>query len=171
MLGKVLDVQYRPLVATVITVTIHSTMYLYAYHAGCVYINRCQGQPIIPIWLIVFGSVSLVQTAINIVKRFFKNNGDEERNYVYTAWNCFETCLSFFLLIWIILGSYWVFGYYNLWQLCNIAENANPICSCHPVVFWFSYVTLVVIYVMSCILCSTFCFAFLIIAFVAAAAD
>ena len=153
------------------TVTIPSTLYLCAYHAGCVYINRCQGQPIIPIWLIVFGCVGVLQTAINIIKRFFKNNnnGDEERNYVYTSWNCFETCLSFFLLIWIILGSYWVFGYYDLWQLCNAAPD--PSCSCHPVPYWFSYVTLVVIYVTSCIFCFTFCFAFLVIAFAAAAAD
>ena len=137
------------------------------------YINRCQGQPIIPIWLIVFGCVGVLQTAINIIKRFFKNNNnhtDEERNYVYTTWNCFETCLSFFLLIWIILGSYWVFGYYTEWLACN--ELSNPsYCYCHPVPYWFSYVTLVVIYVTSCIFCFVFCFAFIVIAFAAAAAD
>ena len=150
---------------------IHSTLYLYANHAGCVYINQCTGQPIIPIWLIVFGCVGVLQTAINIIKRFFKNNdrGEEERNYIYVSWNCFETLLSFFLFIWIILGSYWVFGYYDLWRLCNITQYSS--CYCHPAPYLFSYVTLVVIYVTSCIFCFVFCFAFIIIAFAAAAED
>lgn len=152
-----------------------SILHVYIHNAGAVYFNRCQGQRIIPIWLIVFGCVSLLQTFINIIKRIFRKNKQREEeeggqsNYADRTGSCLETLISVFLFIWIILGSYWVFGYYDWWRLCNVTQD--PSCYCHPVPYLFSYVTLVVIYVTSCIFCFVFCFAFMVIAFAAAAED
>ena len=144
-----------------------SILHVYIHNAGAVYFNRCPGQYIIPIWLIVFGCVSLLQTFINIIKRIFRKNKQREEeeggqsNYADRTGSCLETLIAFFLFIWIILGSYWVFGYYGRWTVCG------SVC-CNPVPYLFSYVTLIVIYVMSCIFCCLCCCAFIIIAFVAA---
>ena len=141
------------------------------YNAGAVYLHRCQGQHIIPIWLIVFGSVSLLQTAINVIKRIFSKNkqGEEEEgaqsNYADRTGSCLETLISIFLFVWIILGSYWVFGFYGRWTVCG-----STTCYCHPVPFLFSYITLIVIYVVSGIFCCLCCCMFIIIAFFAAGA-
>ena len=147
------------------------------YNAGAVYLHRCQGQRIIPIWLIVFGSVSLLQTAINVIKRIFRKNKQREEeeeggqsNYADRTGSCLETLISIFLLIWIILGSYWVFGYYGLWSQ-EECRSASSRCYCHPVAYLFSYVTLIVIYVTSCIFCCLCCCTFIIIAFAAAGAS
>ena len=147
------------------------------YNAGAVYLHRCQGQYIIPIWLIVFGSVSLLQTAINVIKRIFRKNKQREEeeeggqsNYANRTGSCLETLISIFLLIWIILGSYWVFGYYGLWSQEG-CRSASSRCYCHPVAYLFSYVTLIVIYVTSCIFCCLCCCTFIIIAFAAAGAS
>ena len=148
---------------------LHPFTHVYIYNAGAVYLNRCQGQRIIPIWLIVFGCVSLLQTAINIIKRIFRKNKQREEeeggqsNYADRTGSCLETLISLFLLIWIILGSYWVFGYYGRWTVCG-----STTCYCHPVPYLFSYVTLIVIYVTSCIFCCLCCCTFIIIAFAAA---
>ena len=47
---------------------------------GSIYLHDCPGRKNIPIWLIVFGCVSLVQSFIDIGKRCFrkKNEEDEE---------------------------------------------------------------------------------------------
>ena len=47
---------------------------------GAIYLDDCPDRRIIPIWLIVFGCVSLVQSFIDIGKRCFrkKNEGDED---------------------------------------------------------------------------------------------
>ena len=142
---------------------------VYLYNAGAVYLDRCQGQRIIPIWLIVFGCFSLLQTAINIIKRIFRKNKQREEeeggqsNYANRTGSCLETLISFFLFIWIILGSYWVFGYYGMWSAegCRSASNA---CYCHPVAYLFSFVTLIVIYVMGCIFCCLCCCLFVFLA-------
>lgn len=149
---------------------------MYVYPAGSVFLNDCPGQRIIPIWLIVFGCVSLLQTTINIVKRFFKKKSrrDEEEgdqaNYANRTGSCFESLVSIFLFVWIILGSYWVFGYYYVWRDgCNRAPmGCNSLCN--PIPYLFSYIVLIVIYVTSCIFCLCCCCMFLIIALTATAA-
>jgi len=144
--------------------------------AGSVFLHDCPGQSIIPIWLIVFGCVSLLQTTINIVKRFFKKKPrrDEEEgdqaNYANRTGSCFESLVSIFLFVWIILGSYWVFGYYYVWRANRCNNDPSIECYCHPVPYLFSYIVLIVIYVTSCIFCLCCCCTFLIIALTATAA-
>ena len=150
-----------------------SILHVYIHNAGAVYFNRCPGRYIIPIWLIVFGCVSLLQTFINIIKRIFRKKKQREEeeggqsNYADRTGSCLETLISLFLFIWIILGSYWVFGYYGLWR-DESCSSASSLCYCDPVPYLFSYVTLIVIYVTSCIFCCLCCCAFIIIAFAAA---
>ena len=52
--------------------------------SGSVYLDDCPGRKNIPVWMIVFGCVSLVQSIIDIMKRCFgkKKRNDEEEGSV-----------------------------------------------------------------------------------------
>ncbi|CAI8051728.1 hypothetical protein GBAR_LOCUS28310 [Geodia barretti] len=136
---------------------------------GAIYLDDCPDRRIIPIWLIVFGCVSLVQSFIDIGKRCFrkKNEGDEDganrERYAGRSGNCLESILSFFLFIWIIIGSAWVFGYYSRFNDCG--EDC-----CHPVPYIFSFVTLILIYTVSFMICCCCCLTICCAAFIGGSA-
>lgn len=138
--------------------------------------DDCEGQRNIPIWLIVFGVFSLVSTLINVTKRIFKmcrrkmsgdTEEDEDTDYGKKTGSCLESLISLFLFVWIIIGSVWVFGFYDEYRDRDCANNTNADNCCHPVPYLFSFVTLVVIYVFSflslcCCCCCFICVAFLV---------
>lgn len=142
---------------------------------GAVYFHDCEGEDKIPIWLIVFGVFSLVQTTINLLKRCCKlcrrkDSEEEEGGSTKNAsrgGSCLESLISVFLFVWTIVGSVWVFRYYAEYRLCT--ENDSTPC-CHPVPYLFSFVTLLVMYVFSVLFICCCCCCFLCIAFVAGVA-
>jgi hypothetical protein len=83
--------------------------------------------------------------------------------YAGRSGNCLESLLSFFLFIWIIIGSAWVFGYYSTFKDCG--EDC-----CHPVPYIFSFVTLVVIYTVSFVICCCCCLTIFCAAFIGGSA-
>ncbi len=136
-------------------------------YAGSIYLNDCSGQRFIPIWLVVYGSVSLFHTAISCVKYFAriitKKEGETEENRNQRAasrgGSSFEGLLSTFLFIWTIVGSVWVFSfYYSTWLPENCTNSYNEdSCGCHPVPFFFSYATLLVLYCLALLICCVGC--------------
>ena len=50
--------------------------------SGSVYFDDCEDRRTIPIWLIVFGCVSVVQSVIDICKRCFRKKKDNEEGQV-----------------------------------------------------------------------------------------
>lgn len=154
----------------------HLHIYLIATpHTGAVYLNDCPLQFRIPIWLIVFGCVSLAQTIVNVLKRFFrlfsKRDSDreegQERNQAERGGSILETLFSLFLFIWIIIGSVWIFGNYS--EFRDGRNDPNSPIYCQPVVYLFSFVTLVTIYVVSWLLCLCCCCLFCVVALAAGA--
>ena len=139
---------------------------------GSINLYKCEGQDKIPIWLIVFGVISLCHTLISIFKRCAKeiakktsSEDDDNRNQSYASrsGSTCESLLSLFLFIWLIVGSVWVFSYfYNVWNVYNCTANPNgdSRCNCDPVVFMFSYITLIVIYAASLLICVCGCCCF-----------
>ena len=136
-------------------------------HAGTIYLDDCDSlESNIPIFLIVFGCVSLLQTIINIAKRLCgtkkkddETADDEEASAFKRCGSCIESVLSLFLLAWIITGSVWVFGHYNEWM-----DHKDR---CNNTVYIFSFVILVLIYVFSGLICCCCCCMFCIIALAA----
>lgn len=122
----------------------------------------------IPIWLIVFGTFALLQTIINGLRRCIetvrKNNsmqGDEDGTHpsvTSRGGGCCEGLISLFLFAWLIVGSVWVFGYWHTYiydSTCVPKENC-----CVPVAYWFSFITLIVIYagaLLSLLICCCCC--------------
>lgn len=147
---------------------------LLLFCSGSVYLDDCPGRSRIPVWLIVFGVISLVSTLINVIKRVFKliqqkaSDGDEEStDYGKKTGSCLESLISVFLFVWIIIGSVWVFGFYKDYVDLDCASNVViPEC-CHPVPYLFSFITLIVIYAFSflslcCCCCCFVCLAFIV---------
>lgn len=135
---------------------------------GSIYFHDCPGRDKIPIWLIVFGVFALVQTTINGMRRCIETcrkagSADDEDNkkpsMVNRGGGCCEALVSLFLFAWLIVGSVWVFGYWNTYiysSQCNpIRENC-----CAPVLYWFSCCTIIAIYagaLLSLLICCCCC--------------
>ena len=112
---------------------------------GSVYLYDCTLQDKIPIFLIVFGCVNLLQTCCNQ-----RNDDDEDNNEKFRSKGsvyCYEGCVTLFLFIWIIIGSIFTFSAWNNW-----VDNGRQSCSaggdncCSPVLMYFTFSTLLVTY-------------------------
>ena len=129
----------------------------------------------------VFGSVSLLHTLISVfkfcaklaVKKTDEEGENRNQNYTSRGGTTCESLLSLFLFIWTIVGSFWVFNYYiSTWgRYSCTADPSNPFCTCDPVVFLFSYITLIVMYALSLLLCCCGCCCFICLALFAGASS
>ena len=140
-------------------------LYSLSSDTGSIYIHDCPGRRLIPIWLIVFGCFSLLQTTINVIKRIFNRKKEEDEENVgreagRKGGNCLESLITTFLFVWIILGSVWVFGFYDEYKSCNAG---SPDC-CDSVPYLFSFITLIVMYSLSFLFIFCFCCCFVCLA-------
>lgn len=136
-------------------------------HSGSVYLTRCnsnddQSNTNVPIWLIVFGVVGLLQTFVHICKQccqcIFKSSEDDEGGNTMSTIisRCGCCCDSFFIgfqFVWVIVGSVWVFGAYGDYKEMGSA----CIDCCYPVPYLFSFVVLILIYSFGAFLCLGVC--------------
>ena len=124
--------------------------------------HNCSISSLVPIFLIVFGCVSLIQTGIHIFRLCCGRKDDERSERANQGSNCCETIISIFLFVWIIIGSYWVFSLWNVWNSSTCNQGAE---CCDPVLVYFSFVTMLLIYATGilcccCLVCCVFCCAF-----------
>lgn len=141
---------------------------------GAVYLGKCGMQQKIPIFLIVLGAVGLLNTIINLAKQGTKRaatrlESGESGQSATRGGNCAESFVGLFLLIWIIVGSVWVFSNWtefnrfrdnsfcaNNYNFNNytISAGTNYVSCCHPTVYLYSFVILILTYVLpACICC------------------
>lgn len=117
---------------------------------GSIYLHDCPGQRFIPIWLIVFGCVSLLQSIISFSRRIiscFKPNNEEEGGiclYGSRCGGCCECLIVLFLFAWFIAGSVWVLGYFSDFHSPICQEHPAPCCSVVP--YWFSFVIIIMLF-------------------------
>lgn len=118
--------------------------------SGVLYIGKCKADPMIPIWLVVFGSIGLFQSVLNLCKSITENMTDESskssRDGFQMAANIIGSILSFFLFVWILAGSIWVFGFYSQFQVNECSSHGNDAECCHPVPYYFSLFILLSMY-------------------------
>ena len=146
---------------------------------GAVYHGDCPGVPNLTNWLIVFGSFSLLQTTINIVGRCLcpkKKKDSEDSNENQSGRRCcssLESLITLFLFAWIIVGSVWVFRFYDLWRsdFVDCRDDRSSFCYCHPVPYLFTFITLIVFYSISGLFCLCCCCVFCCVVAVAGGGD
>ena len=139
--------------------------YFVLFFVGALHLNDCDLDDRIPIWMIVFGSVSVAYTLVNIFKSICCRIKEDKKTTEYThsylyqkdnsqskALNSFtriiETLFKLFLLIWLIIGSVWVLGKYDDWNSahrpnCNGLPDDSDKC-CHEGMFLFAFIFIIV---------------------------
>ena len=129
---------------------------------GSIYLNDCDIERLIPIFLIVFGCVSLLQTTIHLIKMCVcrKKENQEGPDKKAQGGNCCESLVTIFLFVWIIVGSYYTFRAWEDWdnagrQSCT-GGNSDDCCA--PPVMYFTFSVLIVIYGIAALVCCCGCF-------------
>lgn len=124
--------------------------------------------------MVVYGSVSLAYTLVNIFKSTFcrdkKRQGEmTEENKpspMNRCANSLEGLFNSFLFVWLIVGSVWVLGKYDDWDNagrpnCNGAPDDHEDC-CHEGTFLFAFIFIIVmwslVFLLICCACSCVCF-------------
>ena len=157
---------------------------------GALHLDDCDLDDRIPVWMIVFGSVSVIYTVVNVLKSICCSPKEDTKrettyNYMYTqdaskctsikkALNKFtriiESLFNIFLFIWLIIGSVWVLGKYSDWDdagrpNCNGLPSDSDKC-CHEGMFLFAFIFIIVtwsiLFLTICCLCSCACFLYMI---------
>jgi len=125
-----------------------------AISIGSVFCHDCPRQKYIPIYVIVWGCVSLGISHIEFIRRLIilKRGPSEENSKI----NPFSYILSFFLLIWIIVGSVWIYSIYG--DFDETLNPSNPTHYCNPLLYYYAFWTTTVGWVFSGLLiCCTIC--------------
>ena len=132
---------------------------------GSIYLNDCNLERMIPIFLIVFGFFSLCQNCIHLgsMCAFRKKEDDTERKHGRSGASCCSTLISLFLFIWILVGSYYVFHNWSNWidagkPSCNLDDPATNCCESEVMytaftVLIFMYFLWSVFFIACCCLC------------------
>ena len=130
-------------------------------HAGAIDLDQCRLNRNIPIWMIVYGCFCLVLTAISVTKQCCckKSKDDEEseenkRNRRKQGCNMCESLIIIFLMVWIFIGSSWVFGSYSEFRAgpgsCReLSQNTTgaPFNNCcEPGAYLFAFGSLLAVY-------------------------
>ena len=125
--------------------------------------------------MIVYGVVSLAMTVFSVIKQCICRQKKEEheegqgQNKGRQSSNCLEGILVTFLVIWVFVGSSWVFGDYSTWQnegsqSCLMPPNGTTpsrFC-CEPRTFLFALGSLLSIYSLFLLCCVLVCVVFCI---------
>ena len=120
---------------------------IFPFILGSVYYNKCTIENKIPIFLIVFGCISLLQTTYGVFKLIMC---DKTKNKIHAS--IFEAFISIFLVIWIIVGSYYTFNVYSDWlnngkQSCSNSQSDAATLCCDAVPMYFTFVLLILIHI------------------------
>ena len=170
---------YLKLAIQLVTSVNATVKYFVLFIVGTLHLDDCNLDDRIPIWMVVFGSVSVAYTLVNIFKSICCRIKEDKKTTEYTysylyqkdnsqskALNSFtriiETLFKLFLLIWLIVGSVWVLGKYDDWNNagrpnCNGLPDDSDKC-CHEGMFLFAFIFIVVAWsilflVISCAWC------------------
>lgn len=129
--------------------------------SGAVYLDECRIQRMIPVFLIVLGSVYLLRYTITTCLRAGSRNDDEINDDKDTDtirfFNVFLFFVDLFLVIWFITGSLWVYGNYTDVQYRN--SSLPSYCSrvAYLFAFWFTTIHYIVLgicmFCCPCIIC------------------
>ena len=127
-----------------------------AIYTGSIYLHDCNIQGRIPIFLIVFGCVSLLQTMLGLAKLVLcRSDETENDDRKKKGGNFCESFLTTFLFIWIIVGSAYTFGAWPVW-FQNGGQPCPGEACCAPVLMYFSFILLICIYGLAALCCCCF---------------
>ena len=126
---------------------------------GSVYISNCTIQKMIPIWMIVFGSLLIIKNISTLIQRVRALRFRNEEKHSSTFLTVFDSFIALFLIIWFICGNIWVYSNAKSVQYTDSTDSSTY---CNQMAFQFAFWLITIIYIVivfSCLLfCCTICF-------------
>ncbi|XP_064637724.1 transmembrane protein 272-like isoform X2 [Lineus longissimus] len=119
---------------------------------GVLYLNSCNIERFIPIYLIVGGCFGVLKNLSNLVQNICNRKQDKEDENAKT--NPFDGLVSCFLLAWFIAGNVWIYRVYNQVNY----ENAASPNYCHPTLYLYAFWVTTASYIVLASTCCCVCF-------------
>lgn len=91
------------------------------YHAGSVNLNTCSTKDI-PLYLIIAGSSLCIEIVVHTITLLVSMNTDSE-SVLRSLRMC--DCFAFFILVWVLIGSNWVFKVTMNSRSCSSQRDAE----------------------------------------------
>lgn len=111
---------------------------------GSLYLKACSFQIMIPIWLIVFGALSIIKNLSTLIQRIKALNSPDS-NYSSTVLNIFDSFMALFLIVWFLCGNYWI---YHDSSLVQYTEPLIEATYCHKTTYLFAFWVITSIYIL-----------------------
>lgn len=124
---------------------------------GSMYINDCPAQKLIPIWLIVFGSVWILSALISIFTSMYERiRKIKNEEYKPSVIKNFKYILDLFLVAFFITGNVWVYQIHRKVNI-DILIRGQEKLYCDRVVYLFSFWIIIALWCIIFIAFSLLC--------------
>merc|ERR1712178_21513 len=120
-------------------------------YVGIKYKDDCPRQPLIPVYLIVFGTFILIKLLWTVIQRIKGHINKEEEIPCEGAWH--DALISFFLAIWFICGSVWIYGVYNTVDFENASDDAYCNKTAYNFAFWMTSLFYLAVWIGLILIC------------------
>lgn len=130
-------------------------------HAGVAYLGQCSIEPLIPVFLIVYGVCGVIKSIETLIKQVLVCSKPacvqtcrkhSQLKYLLLTWRIVDFAFNLALFGWSITGSYWIFHVYD--DLLDKEFNSSL---CHPILYKFSFGMMICIYIVVGLTCCCVC--------------
>ncbi|XP_067661362.1 transmembrane protein 272-like [Haliotis asinina] len=131
---------------------------------GVKYLNDCPLEPRIPVYLLVGGCFGMLKLTINLWRAIQSRKADSADTFydvgdsaalTSRTYRVMNHLLNTFLLVWQVLGSYWVF---MLWEPKYSPQLHRPSNWCDRTVYMFTVIQIIGLYTYLCLWILGACF-------------
>lgn len=137
-LKKFLDIVFSP-VTVIISLVLMSAVPISMITIGSIYLNDCQAENLVPVWLIVYGSISILSLVTSLSIRIYEiHQKKTNENYKLSKSTNSKCLIDLSLFILLICGTAWI---YQVFIKYNSDFSSIP-CSQICFVFAFSIITI-----------------------------
>lgn len=116
---------------------------------GALYLDQCDREPYIPIYLVVAGAFGLVKALLQMAQQICKKccGDDDDEDNQSTGVKCLRIAdgpLSCFLVCWFIAGAVWTYRMHNDYQ----SHTPGVSDYCQETLYLFSFWSITVTFIM-----------------------
>jgi len=113
--------------------------------------EKCEIQPMIPVWLVIMGSGSLILSLTKLISGFkitiesdliMKHKKQESIILNFTIHNVYFYLTAFLLFVWFMIGNFWIYSLLNTVTFNNKLNNDSKKNYCDKTTYWLAFWTI-----------------------------